>query len=231
MTFQRINTRSVSDLPERRMARREVMICRVGLLHSAAAQEFCRIVNISTGGFMARVYHDLAVGDEVKIEMKSGQLIAGLVAWAKHEHVGVEFRDVVDIEAALSNKNITDAGYLPRLPRIEVDYRMRLRCGSRYHTGRLCDISHGGAQVQIAGSLSPETSVSFMLRDLPPIPASVRWTRGTRTGISFNESVPLELLVRWIQNRRAEWSRIVPIRPDSAPQIMTQVQGKERRNG
>jgi len=231
MNSQRIDASSGSDLPERRAARREVMICRVGLLHSATAQDFCRIVNISTGGFMARVYHDVAVGDQVRIEMKSGQLLAGQVAWAREGHVGVEFRDVVDIEAALSNRNIADAAYLPRLPRIEVDYRMRLRCGSRYHTGRLCDISHGGAQVQISESLSPETSVSFMVRDLPPIPASVRWTRGTRTGLSFNESVPLELLVRWIRSRRAEWSRSVPIRSDPAPQIVTQLERKERRNG
>ena len=231
MTFQRIDARSVSDFPERRATRREVMICRVGLLHSATAQDFCRIVNISTGGFMARVYHDIAVGDEVKIELKSGQVIAGLVAWAKDEHVGVEFRDVVDIEAALSNKNITDAGYLPRLPRMEVDYRMRLRCGSRHHTGRLCDISQSGAQVQISGSLSPESSVSFMLRDFPPIPASVRWTRGARAGISFNESIPLGPLVRWIQNRRAEWPRIVPVGPDPAPQFMTRLQRRERGNG
>jgi hypothetical protein len=231
MIFQSIDARSELVSAERRTTRREVMICRVGLLHSSTAQDFCRIVNISAGGFMARVYHDLAVGDEVRIELKSGQLLAGLVAWVRDQHVGVEFRDMVDIETTLSNKSITDAGYMPRLPRIEVDYRMRLRCGSRYHTGRLCDISQSGAQVQISGSLSPLASISFMLRDLPSIPASVRWTKGTRAGISFNESVPLEPLVRWIQNRRAEWPSVVPLGPDPEARVTARFQREGNVNG
>jgi hypothetical protein len=231
MNFQSIDVGSESVSAERRATRREVMICRVGLLHSTTAQDFCRIVNISAGGFMARVYHEIAVGDEVKIELKTGQLLAGQVAWAKDEHVGVEFRDLVDIEAALSNRHISNSGYLPRLPRIEVDYRMRLRWGSRYYTGRLRDISQSGAQVQTSGLLSPAASVAFMLRDLPSIPATVRWTKGTRAGLSFNESVPLEPLVRWIQNRRAEWPHIAGVEADPAPQITTRLRRKGCGNG
>jgi hypothetical protein len=180
---------------------------------------------------MARVYHEIAVGDEVKVELKSGQLLRGSVSWSRDDHVGVAFCEPVDVEVALSSQAMTDAGYFPRLPRIEVDYRMRLRCGSRYHTGRLRDISQRGAQVQISGSLSPEDPVSFMLRDLAPIPASVRWSRGTRVGICFNQSVQLEPLVRWIQDRRADWSDIVPLGPAPTPQPAARFQCEDRENG
>lgn len=215
MESQRSDATQQLELDERRSTQRALMVCRVGLLHAMGTKDFCRILNISSGGCMARVYHELAVGDEVKVEMKSGQLLTGSVTWAQDRHVGVAFCEPVDVEAALSSHQITAAGYLPRLPRMEVDYRMRLRCGSRYHSGRLRDISQRGAQVQISGSLLPEDPVSFMLRDLPPVPASVRWTKGTRVGLSFHQSVPLEPLVRWIQDRRADWPAMVA--PGPAP--------------
>jgi len=194
---------SASHSVDRRIVQRHVTICRVGLIHSDTTMNFCRVKNISAGGFMARIYHETSVGDQVKIEMKSGQLLQGSVVWAEDDHVGVAFKDRIDIDATLSYQNL-EAAYLPRLPRIGVDFRVRLRCGSRYHSGRVCDISQSGAQVQTTGSLAPETPVSVMLWDFPAIPGSVRWTRGTRAGISFNETVRLEPLVRWIQDRRAD---------------------------
>lgn len=231
MTLQSIDEKVDFVLGERRSTEREVMICRVALLHATATLNFCRVLNISRGGLMARVFHQIAVGDVVGVELKSGQLLPGSVSWARDDHVGVAFREPVDVDAALSGQNLTDTGYLPRLPRLEVDYRMRLRCGSRYHTGRLRDISQRGAQVQISGSLSPKDSVSFMLRELPPIPASVRWTRGTKLGIVFHQSVPLEPLVRWIQDRRADFPDIVPAGHAPPPPLADRLACEGRENG
>jgi hypothetical protein len=213
-----------TDFRDRRILQRHVAICRVGLIHSGAARDFCRIKNISAGGFMARIYHETSVGDEVQVEMKSGQLFQGSVVWARDDHVGIAFRDRIDVDATLSNQNAADAGYRPRLPRIGVDYRVRLRCGSRYHSGRVCDLSQSGAQVQISGSLALESPVSVMLRDFPAIPGSVRWTRGTHAGISFNESVRLEPLARWIQDRRAEPPGTSLLEPAVKPRIPTRNQ-------
>ena len=218
MTFD-VCEKPRAHAPDRRMLERHVAVCRVGLIHSSVAKDFCRIKNISAGGFMARIYHETSVGDEIQIELKSGQLFAGTVVWTQDEHAGVAFRDRIDIEAALSSQNIAEAGQVRRLPRMGLDHRVRMRCGSRYHSGRVCDISQSGAQVQTTGSLAPDTSVSIMLRDFPPIAGSVRWTRGTRAGICFNEAVQLELLVRWIQDRRADLSGLALIAPGDAPPI------------
>lgn len=207
---------------ERRIDNRQYMIWRIGLLHHGASRDFCCIKNISAGGFMARVYNNMSVGEVVHIEMKSGQLLQGSVVWERDKHVGVEFRTHIDVEKTLSNQHVRDSGFLPRLPRIQVDYLIRMRCGSRYHSGRLCDISQSGAQIQMVASIAQEEPVLLLLRDFPPVHGSIRWVRGTRAGISFNESVRLESLVTWIQCHRADRSSGLPLdlrgeRPASRP--------------
>jgi hypothetical protein len=180
---------------------------------------------------MARIYHETTVGTEVQVEMKSGQLLRGLVVWIQDDHVGVAFRNCIDVDETLSNRIFAEPGRTPRLPRMGVDYRVRMRCGRRYHSGRVCDISQSGAQVQTTGSLSPESPVSVMLWDFPAIPGSVRWTRGTRAGISFNEAVRLGPLVRWIQDRRADPPGASLLQPGVRLRLPAENQTQERGNG
>ena len=191
---------------ERWVAQQIVTIFHVDPLQSIKAMGFCHVVSVSRDGFVAQVFQDYAVGDGIRIEMKSGQLLEGAVAWVWDDHIGVTFYAVIDVDAALSSQDAADDDrYAARLPRLEVDCQMRLRCGGRFHTGRICNISQSGAQVQLSGSLAPEASISVMLKDLPPISASVRWTRRTRAGLSFSENVPLDPLARWLEDRRANW--------------------------
>jgi hypothetical protein len=44
--------------------------------------------------------------------------------------------------------------------------------------------------------------VRLLLPDLPPITGVVRWTSGTKVGVSFNECIAFEQLAQWIQAQR-----------------------------
>jgi len=204
--------------------------CRVGLIHSDATVHFCLVKSNSGGGFLAQIFHKSFIGDQVQVEFNSGNMFNGLVIWTQDDLVWVAFQDRVDIKVALSNQS-PNPDHLPRLPRIEIDCRLRLRCGNRYHRGRVCDISQSGAKVQTSGPLAPETCVTVILRDLPPISASVRWTRGTRAGISFDESVRLEPLARWIQDRRADPPGTPSPKPSTKPRLAAPDPSQERVHG
>jgi hypothetical protein len=45
-------------------------------------------------------------------------------------------------------------------------------------------------------------SVRLLLPDLPPIAGVVRWSSGTKLGVSFDELIAFERLAQWIQARR-----------------------------
>lgn len=194
------NEKFVSDA-DQRVHRRHLTVCRVGVIHSLSGNHFCRLRNISASGFMARVYHDVAVGDEVGMEVTSGQFLRGSVVWVRDSYVGVEFGSLIDVKSALSGQDAAAAGYLPRLPRLGMKAPARLRQGARYYAASLCDISPGGAQVEMPATLT-SGDVCLFLVGLPPIHGTVRWVRECRTGISFNESLGLEPLAAWIRERR-----------------------------
>jgi hypothetical protein len=213
--------------PDRRTHDRQVTICRVGLLHSVADNQFCRIKNISASGFMARVYHDVSIGDEVRIEIRSGQFLGGLIKWTGDQHVGVEFQTLIDVTGTLS-KGITGVvGHSPRLPRLEIQSNVRLRQGGRYYTVALCDISPGGAQVEARAALPTTGPVSLFLPGLQPVQGTIRWVREGRAGIAFNESFGLDPLAGWVRARRADCALAQPAGALSSPSMSLASRGGE----
>ncbi|MFC7739160.1 PilZ domain-containing protein [Roseomonas sp. GCM10028921] len=53
------------------------------------------------------------------------------------------------------------------------------------------DLSEGGAQVDLAASISLPELVTLRTRSGGAYPARCRWTRGTRTGLEFTEATPM----------------------------------------
>jgi hypothetical protein len=60
---------------ERRGQERHTTLLRVALLHAGGVQDICVVKNISSTGLSARVYTNLANGESVQIEFRSGELL------------------------------------------------------------------------------------------------------------------------------------------------------------
>jgi hypothetical protein len=199
---------------EQRLAFRHLTSANVAVMHVGTEEDFCRIRNISETGLMAHVYRSLDVGENVRIELNSGHVVEGCVVWAE-DHIpalasrivrraGVKFRDPVEVEPILSNRDMNAAGRLQRWARVNLRCPVRMNFDGRQVGGRLCDISQGGAKIQTPGGFTSETQGSILLRDFEPVHGSVRWSNGSLTGFAFDEAVKLEPLAAWIQGRRAE---------------------------
>jgi len=209
---------------EQRRARRHATSAQIGLMLVGEREDFCRIRNISPTGFMAQVYRTLSVGDEVRVETKSGQGLHGIVVWtADHVpdlasravyHIGVQFAEPVDITPIISPQFTTHDGAFQRWPRLRIESHLRLILESgRQYSGSLCDISQGGAKFQTSHPLGGETTGLLVIRGLPTLRGSVRWVSGTRIGVSFDRTIGLDMLVDWIEDRRAEASASRPTPP------------------
>ena len=87
------------------------------------------------------------------------------------------------------------------MPRIEVNCVCFVREGAIIHRSLLQNISQGGVSVETANALTMGAEVMVSLPGLAPQSAVVRWSHGSRYGISFNSVLPLAGLVEWLHSR------------------------------
>jgi hypothetical protein len=185
--------------PERRDGQRHLTLFRVGSLLIGDRRELCLIRNISAGGMMIRAYCAINPGTAVKVELKHGSLVSGVVCWAQDEAVGITFDSAVDVVDLLACS--TEAPR-PRMPRIEVDTIGTVRDGATVHRMRARDISQGGVKIATNRDMAPGSDVVVSLAGLPPQSGVVRWRDSDCYGITFNRVLPLPLLVSWLHQQR-----------------------------
>jgi hypothetical protein len=194
--------------PERRRQVRQLALLRVALLHSGGVSDICVVRNVSPNGLSARVYRKLSTGDDVEIEFRSGELLAGSVVWEDEYDVGIVFPRPIDVTQVLASRWSAQPEKRRALPRITVDCAGRLSNGLRSVEVMLRDISQGGASLVSRAHAGSLGKVQLSLPDLPPIAGVVRWISGPNLGVSFNECLAFETLARWIQARREGLGRL-----------------------
>jgi hypothetical protein len=185
--------------PERRRDTRHLKILRVGTLICEGKRELCLIRNISAGGMMAHVYSPVEVGQQVGVSLKSREPLNGEVVWNKDGNVGIEFADPIDVEEMLSNQALLENGWLPRMPRVEVDWLATLRCGAHTIWVTLRDISQGGVKLESDEPLPVGEQVVLTFDKFRSVDGVVRWFDDGLGGLSFNEPIPFEELMRWLR--------------------------------
>jgi hypothetical protein len=171
----------------------------VGTLVTDGRRELCLIRNISAGGLMAHVYSPLEMGQEVSVALKSNQMLHGKVVWIKDGNVGIAFNDLIDVEDMLSNASLADSGWLPRMPRVEVDWLATVRIGATTSWVTIRDISQGGVKFECDTSIEPGQQVTITIDRIRSISGMLRWFEDGQGGIAFNEPVPFGELMSWLR--------------------------------
>jgi hypothetical protein len=184
---------------DRRRDPRHLTILRVGALIGPEGRELCLIRNISGGGLMAHVYSRHTPGERVSIELRSGEPIEGTVVWIDGFNVGVGFEQPIDVTEMLSSQSALDAGWRPRLPRVEVDRLATVRCGARVYGANTRDISQGGVKIETDEPLSVGSDVVLTMEKFRPLHGVVRWCDDGLAGIEFNHHIPFSELMPWLR--------------------------------
>jgi hypothetical protein len=187
------------DPDERRDDERFLTLFRVGTVMINDRRELCLIKNISAGGMMIRPYCKLAIGDQVSVELKRGEQIAGSISWVRDDSAGIEFKDRIDVVDLLATSM---EGPRPRMPRVEVRCIASVRQGSNVYGMRAHDISQGGIKVESDRELDVGADVLVTLPGLPSKDAVVRWKEGRAYGITFRRLITLAELVEWLRDQR-----------------------------
>ena len=201
-SLKSVTLRDAPVVPDRRGEKRHVALLRVALLHAGDTKDLCVVRNVSSRGLSARAYRKFAIGEHVRIEFRSGELLSGSVVWERDWEIGIEFPRPIDVDSVLSSRWVTETGRRRNLPRIEIACEGRLKTGLRSYPVMLQDISQGGARIRIEAPTFDKGNIILCLPDLSPLAGVARWAGESELGISFNECLSFERLARWIQAMR-----------------------------
>ena len=186
----------------RRQEPRHVTLLRAGAIVFDGRRELCLIRNISASGLMLHVYSELATGQHVEVEMKTGQRLAGHVQWVEESNVGVAFAESIDVMAILASQLVSSTELKPRMPRVEVRCPATLRFGGHSYRVATRDVSQGGAKITLDAVLSPDAEIVLSMEGFHSLHGVLRWCDGEAAGVTFNAVIPWPQLVRWLKERR-----------------------------
>lgn len=178
---------------------RRLTTLRVGTVMIDGRRELCLIRNISAGGLRAHIYSAVTEGQRVSVELKTNQQTSGIINWVREGSVGIEFDHPIDVADLLAAQGEGDNGWRHRMPRVEVDCLGELRIGARIYPVNTCDISQGGVQLEIDHPLKIGDNVVLTLEKWRPIAGMVRWYQEGKGGIAFNQVIPFQELMTWLQ--------------------------------
>ena len=186
---------------ERRRDSRHLTVLRVGKLVSVSSEELCLVRNISAGGLKARVYRPKVVGETFGIQLNNQDAIGGTVQWVRDTDIGIQFEAAVDVDAVLGSSTLLEKGLRPRAPRIHLPTLALLRLKTEFWGIGICDLSQGGARIEIDIPLAKGQEVVILLQDFRPLVSTVRWTRDGTVGVQFKHPVSYGELTDWLKAR------------------------------
>lgn len=182
---------------EQRVDERHRTVLQVAKLATAQGEELCILRDVSGGGFQAVVYRNLAVGDVVSLELRTGRRMAGRVAWTNGSLIGAAFDQKVPILSYLAHQAFAEMGRGARPPRVRIDEPAALRVGTGVSAVDIIDASQAGMRVRSEHVLSAGNIVQIAADGLGERSASICWCRDGEVGLRFKQPLSFRDFGQW----------------------------------
>ena len=173
-----------------------------GALTRGSVRLVCSIRKISAGGAVLHVDQQVEIGDRLELELMTGELLGGTIAWRRGSEVGLRFDEPVDVFAIIAQDIVSQPGERRRMPRVESACPALLETAAGTELVTTRDISQGGAKVDVPFALVPEERVMITIDGLPPLQGVVRWSESHVAGIAFLPELRWQELMLWLKARR-----------------------------
>lgn len=169
-----------------------------GVIHVGDQRRECAIRKISALGATLRGVVTMP-GDEVAVELPSGQRPAGTIDWVSGGEAGIRFNKPIDMLALINRNLLSQPTERRAMPRVELRCRLHLKWGASVAPAMLRNISARGLQVQ-GDDLPPRgTFVQVFIEGLIVPSGEVVWTKGNLAGIEFFEDLSWTSIIPWIR--------------------------------
>ena len=170
-----------------------------GAIHHGGSRRECSIRKISALGVMVGVDITPALGDQVAIELGTGQRSSGKIAWTGRSELGIRFDDALDVVALINRNLVNQPAERRTMPRVEIRCPCYLKCGGKLMLASIRNISSKGLQLE--GEDLPETGtyVTALVEGLNIPGGEVVWRREKLAGIELMEELSWSSIVAWVR--------------------------------
>ena len=174
-------------------------------LHCAGQRRACVIRKISALGATVRGAMANTPGEDVAVELATGQRPAGTVEWVAGGEAGIRFKQPIDMMALLNRKLISQPGERRTMPRVELSCPVGVKWSGHLAAATLRNISARGLQIEGEGLPPRDTFITMFIDGLNVPAGEVVWCKGDRAGIELMEELSWSSLMPWVREvgRRA----------------------------
>ncbi len=170
-----------------------------GVIHDAGRRRNCTIRKISTLGATLRGAAMGAPGDEIAVELATGQRPAATIDWVSGGEAGICFKQPIDMLALINRKLISQPTERRAMPRVELRCSLYVKWSANLIPAMLRNISAQGLQVEGEGLPPHGTFVSLFVEGLNVPSGEVVWQKGNLAGIELLEELSWSSIIPWIR--------------------------------
>jgi hypothetical protein len=182
---------------DQRADQRHRTVLQVAKLATVHGDELCILRNVSAGGLRAEVYCELAPGEPVEFELKTGRRVAGTVVWVEGNAIGVQFDRRVPILSYLAHQAIKELGRRVRAPRVHIGERGLMRVAEREFDIDILDASQGGMRIRTDRVLYAGGACQIVANGLGERAALIRWCRDGEVGLELKRPLAFGEFAAW----------------------------------
>jgi hypothetical protein len=178
-----------------------------GVIHNSGFRQDCSIRKISALGATVRSKVQNTPGEELTVELPTGQRTAATVEWIQGGEIGIRFAKPIDV-LALINRNLVNQPIDRRsMPRVEIRCGAYVKRGEDFVAAMVRNISARGLQLEGAALPPVGTYVSIFLEGLNVPPGEIAWRRDNLAGIELFEEMSWSSIMPWIRETMKKEAR------------------------
>lgn len=170
-----------------------------GVIHDGGQRRNCTIRKISALGATLRGDMKKAPGDEIALELATGQRPAATIDWVSGGETGIRFKQPVDMLALINRQLISQPTERRAMPRVELRCGLHVKWGGELAPAVMRNISARGLQIEGAALPPHGTFVSLFTEGLIIPPGEVVWQKGDLAGIELLEDLSWTSIIPWIR--------------------------------
>jgi hypothetical protein len=181
----------------------------------------CSLERLSSAGATLQLGARLAADEPMRLEMASGQSVAGKVDWCADGEAGFVFDEPIDIISTLARTLASLPAERRAMPRVEIRQLVSIRSGGKVEHARTRNMSQGGVGIDTSLELAVDDSVQLTFDALRPLDGTVRWAQDGQAGIAFDEGLGWQTLMPWFRHiqRSSAGTAHAPLHPESEGMI------------
>ena len=170
-----------------------------GVIHASGSRQDCSIRRISALGATLRGKMRKSPGEEIAVELATGQRHAATIEWVSGGEAGVRFKQSVDVLALINRNLISQSAERRAMPRVEIRCRLHVKWGGNVLVATLRNVSARGLQIE-GDALPPRGTFVCVFIDGLIVPSGeVVWRKGDLAGIELLEDLSWSSIIPWIR--------------------------------